>query len=195
MQGYLLRRHGYRRLLVGLGLSLALLTAPAIALPAQPTATPLTTHGQRSRAVAATVQGIISYTHWPTPRQHLTLCVMADPAYADDLLNGSLRLADTTITAKKFDIDNPAAGGDCDIVYLGALTDEQRFVLFEHLASHPVLSIGESNPDCASGSMFCLRIGPTRVRFQINLDSVARSGVRVDPQVLMLPSRDNGMPK
>ena len=34
--------------------------------------------------------------------------------------------------------------------------------------------------------MFCLKIGPHGVSFDLNLDAVTRSGLRVDPKVLML---------
>jgi hypothetical protein len=49
-----------------------------------------------------------------------------------------------------------------------------------------VLTISEHNPSCTVGSMFCLNVDGERVTFEINLDAVARSGVRVHPNVLGL---------
>jgi hypothetical protein len=51
------------------------------------------------------------------------------------------------------------------------------------------LSISEADSSCSVGSMFCLRIKPGKVSFDVNLDSVARSGVRVHPSVLKLATR------
>ncbi|HFD6702485.1 TPA: YfiR family protein, partial [Salmonella enterica] len=36
------------------------------------------------------------------------------------------------------------------------------------------------------GSAFCLIINNDEVKFSVNLDSLAHSGVRVNPEVLML---------
>ncbi|MCO2146029.1 YfiR family protein, partial [Pseudomonas aeruginosa] len=37
--------------------------------------------------------------------------------------------------------------------------------------------------------MFCLNVGGPRITFEANLDSIARSGVRVHPSVLKLARR------
>ncbi|WP_234293130.1 YfiR family protein, partial [Klebsiella aerogenes] len=46
--------------------------------------------------------------------------------------------------------------------------------------------IAEQNTDCSFGSAFCLLINDDRVRFSVNLDVLTHSGVRVNPDVLML---------
>ncbi|HII3200232.1 TPA: YfiR family protein, partial [Enterobacter kobei] len=48
------------------------------------------------------------------------------------------------------------------------------------------LLISEQNPECVIGSAFCLIIERGQVRFSVNLDALSRSGVRVNPDVLML---------
>lgn len=175
--------------LCGFILALLALAAQTRSVPAQPVpAAVLSTRAERSQAVAKTVLGIISYTRWPATPNPLTLCVIAHPAYADDLLKDDLMVGETHLVVKKMDVNGPNLGSECSAVYLGALSDDQVGVLSKHLTGHPVLSISEANAACAAGSMFCLRIGRTRVTFRVNLDSVARSGVSVDPQVLLLSS-------
>jgi hypothetical protein len=177
----------------GFILALLAFVAQTRSVPAQPApAVVLATHAQRSHAVAKTVLGIISYTRWPATPNPLTLCVLARPVYADDLLKDELLVGSTHIVAKKMEIDDPAVATECNAVYLGTLSDNQRSSLFQHLTGHPVLSISEANTACAVGSMFCLRVGRTRVTFLVNLDSVSRSGVSVDPQVLLLSSPRQG---
>lgn len=180
--------------LCGFFLVLLAFVAQTRSVPAQPVpAAVLATHAERSHAVAQTVLGIISYTHWPAAPNPLTLCVVAHPVYADDLLEDDLMVGGTHVVTKEMDAGDPGMGTQCNAVYFGTLPDNQDVALSQHLTGHPVLSISEANATCAAGSMFCLRIGRTRVTFRVNLDSVARSGVSVDPQVLLLSSPKQGV--
>jgi hypothetical protein len=79
-------------------------------------------------------------------------------------------------------------------VYIGKLTGDERSQLFASLTGRPVLSISESDDQCAVGSLFCLRVTDDQVSFEVNLDSVARSGVRIHPSVLQLSRRKSAAP-
>jgi len=59
----------------------------------------------------------------------------------------------------------------------------------EQNSGRPVLSISEADDLCTVGSLFCLRVNDEQVTFEVNLDSVARSGVRIHPSVLQLSRR------
>lgn len=143
--------------------------------------------GRRTHAVTDVVLSIISYTQWPVSLPQLQLCVLAKPLYAGELLSGVSTSDGKKIVARTMTINDPHLGRDCNVVYLGAVTEAQRLEIFERLSGHPVLSISDANATCAVGSMFCLYVDDAgKVRFKINLDSVARSGVRVDPHVLLL---------
>lgn len=146
---------------------------------------PLETPAQRSAAIATTVAGIISYTRWPADPRPINLCVMAKPMYAAGLLKDN-RIAGREIAARVMEIGDPEAPSTCNILYLGALPEKDRLALFSSLAGHPILTISETDPACNAGSMFCLRFEPDRIGLQMNLDSIARSGVHVDPHVLLL---------
>ena len=74
-------------------------------------------------------------------------------------------------------------------MYIGELSVDERSRLFASLMGHPVLSISEGGDQCTVGSLFCLRVGDEQVSFEVNLDSVARSGVRIHPSVLQLSRR------
>lgn len=77
----------------------------------------------------------------------------------------------------------------CDALYIGKLDQGQRDRLFQRIGGHPVLSISEADDPCTVGSLFCLRVRDQQVTFEVNLDSVARSGVRIHPSVLQLSRR------
>jgi hypothetical protein len=142
----------------------------------------------RDAAVRQVVLGIISFTHWPTPPPRLRLCVTGRPDYAQGLVD-TLQVGSTPLDVQRIGFDDPAIGAACDVVYFGDLSDDERQQVRAAVAGHPVLTISEHNPSCTAGSMFCLNVDDERITFDINLDAVARSGVRVHPNVLKLARR------
>lgn len=62
----------------------------------------------------------------------------------------------------------------------------KQLELISQYQGRALLLISEQNPECAIGSAFCLITEQNQVRFSVNLDALTRSGVRVNPDVLML---------
>jgi len=157
----------------------------ATATPASPTGPAISSH---DTAVRQVVLGIISFTRWPTTPVRLHLCVTGRPDYARGLTD-TLQAGSTLLDVQRVRFDDPSLGMACDVVYLGALSNDERARVRAALAGHPVLTIAEHDPSCTAGGMFCLDVDGDRVSFDINLDAVARSGVRVHPNVLNLARR------
>ncbi|UVK99442.1 MULTISPECIES: YfiR family protein [Pseudomonas] len=174
-------------LLAGL---LCLLTGVAFAQPE----TALSKADQRARSVTQVVLGILSYARWPVEPQQLRLCVVGPTEYTDDLVKGATQATGRPVTVRRLLADNPAIAGECDAVYIGKLTSDERSRLFASLTGRPVVSISEGGDQCTVGSLFCLRVGDEQVSFEVNLDSVARSGVRIHPSVLQLSRRKPAAP-
>ncbi|ODP33641.1 hypothetical protein A9762_17780 [Pandoraea sp. ISTKB] len=161
--------------------------------------------GTREANVRQVVLGIVSFTRWPTPPAKVRLCVIGNTDYARDLLtppagqaSGNTSNTGNAGVAPPVDVQRvsatePAIGSLCDALYLGAVSDTERRAVLAALAGHPVLTISERNDSCTLGTMFCLNVDTDRVTFDINLDTVARSGVRVHPNVLKL-ARKPGTP-
>ncbi|KVH61638.1 hypothetical protein WS89_13110 [Burkholderia sp. MSMB1072] len=139
-------------------------------------------------AVRQVVLGIISFTRWPTTPVRLHLCVTGRPDYARGLTD-TLQAGSTLLDVQRVRFDDPALGMACDVVYLGTLSEGERTQVRAAVAGHPVLTISEHDPSCTAGGMFCLNVDGEHVSFDINLDAVARSGVRVHPNVLNLARR------
>ncbi|HHQ4563620.1 TPA: YfiR family protein, partial [Aeromonas veronii] len=101
-----------------------------------------------------------------------------------------------TVQVHRYEASDPAISDHCDVLYLGVLDEPTRIALFARLQGHPVLSISEYNHDCSTSSVFCLQTSPdsVRVRFKVNLDALALSGVRVHPAVLKLAHADKVVP-
>lgn len=168
-----------------LGLLALFVLAHAKADPVLPTATP----DRQADAVVQVVMGILSYSRWPVAPAPVRLCVVGNTAYANALLEGNTQLPGLTVRAGRVGVNSPALSNECEAVYIGATTANERQRIFERIAGRPVVNIVENDPECVVGSMFCLDIQATRVGFQVNLDSVARSGIRVHPSVLQLARR------
>jgi hypothetical protein len=174
-------------LLVGL---LWLLTSVAVAQPQAPTGMA----EQRAKSVTQVVLGILSYARWPLEPAQLRLCIVGPTEYTDDLVKGTTQATGRPVVVRRLLADNPAIVSECNAVYIGKLTADERSRLFAALIGHPVLSISEADDQCTVGSLFCLRVGDEQVSFEVNLDSVARSGVRIHPSVLQLSRRKSAAP-
>ncbi|MBV4550140.1 YfiR family protein [Pseudomonas sp. SWRI102] len=148
----------------------------------------------RAEAVAQVVMGILSYARWPVEPTQLQLCIVGPTQYTDDLVKGTIQATGRPVVVQRVLADHPGIPTDCNAVYIGQLTSDERARLFASLIGKPVLSISEGGDQCTVGSLFCLRVGDEQVSFEVNLDSVARSGVRIHPSVLQLSRRRPAAP-
>lgn len=149
---------------------------------------------QRAKSVTQVVLGILSYARWPVEPAQLRLCVVGPTEYTDDLVKGTTQATGRPVTVQRYLAETPSIVDACDAVYIGKLTSDERSRLFASLTGRPVLSISESDDQCTVGSLFCLRVSDDQVSFEVNLDSVARSGVRIHPSVLQLSRRKSAAP-
>lgn len=138
----------------------------------------------QDNAVREMVSGIISYTRWPSLNGKPTLCIFSSSAYVSTLQKGE---ADAwPYVPVMIQNEQEALTARCDVLYFGLEPPERQQEIIQQLSPRPLLTLSEQNPDCALGSAFCLQIRPQRVTFSVNLDALSRSGVRVNPDVLML---------
>ncbi|ANI30856.1 membrane protein [Yersinia entomophaga] len=140
----------------------------------------------RTDAATKMVLGIISYARWPVTPQVIRLCVVAPTNYAEGLFNPALMATQHPIKVERFPFASPAISSQCDAIYLGSATAEQRLELINRTQGHPILTISEDYSECATGSAFCLLVEDNQASFKVNMDALARTGVRVHPSVLQL---------
>ena len=183
------------RRLAAFALSLTLLTAtgrpalaghamPLLAMADMPLGATVAGDSRYASAAARTVRAIIEYTRWPAQAGPLTLCA-AGPTRRGGRLD-AVRLADGRAVQRREVAPVPSAIGGCQVLYIG---DVQPLVLRQLIAAargNGVLTIAEADPACRSQAMFCMVYEPRAVSFRMNLDAIARSGLRVDPRVLRL---------
>ena len=139
-------------------------------------------------AVRNIVTGIISYTRWPSLNGPPVLCVFASSPYATAFSqNAASSPSYKTVIVQN---EQDALTAQCNALYFGSETAELQQQITSLFQQKPLLTIAEQNSECIIGSAFCLRIQAERVTFSVNLDALSRSGVRVNPDVLML-ARNN----
>ncbi|MFV9710568.1 MULTISPECIES: YfiR family protein [unclassified Pantoea] len=130
------------------------------------------------------VSGIISFTQWTGLKQPPQLCIFSSARHLSLPDNASSAAATFTVAYLASAGDLPSHR--CDAVYFGDQTSQQQVDLIQQFKGRAVLTLAENNADCTRGAAFCLIFHPGHTLFSVNLDSLARSGVRVSPDVLLL---------
>lgn len=145
-------------------------------------------------SLAGIIEGIVHYTRWPTEASPIVLCVLGDAVGAAELLGaGALGSAQRPIILKRF-AASAAAARHCHAIYFASPEASRQRELLLKVAAEPILTIGDGAGFCSDGGMFCIEHPGAPVRFGANLDAIARSGLRTNPQVLWLarPRRGSG---
>ncbi len=144
--------------------------------------------------MAQVVLGISSYVRWPAPHAEILVCLVGATKYADALQDGLPASGSLRLRALRLNAPNAAALADCQALYIGALADAERERLYALIIGQPILAISEPIVPCSVANMFCLKLRDTQVSFDVNLDAIARSGLRVHPNALRIARRNGTQP-
>ncbi|WP_309368457.1 YfiR family protein [Rouxiella aceris] len=144
--------------------------------------------------VSKTVLGILSFSSWPSrpPPNTLRLCVIQPVTYAAGLVSSNKNITGKTLEVSTQLLNNATLSSSCDAIYSGLMTAEQQQNLYNSISGHAILTLSENDSACALANAFCLIINPGHIDFKLNLETLSRSGVRVNPNVLQLArGKDN----
>jgi len=147
---------------------------------------------RRPAEVAQVLFGIISYVRWPVARPEVRLCVVGAVRHGAAIVDTPASALGQRIRVKT--IPPASAGSDCDVLYLGALPNTERDALMTQVIGKPVLTVSEPGVACQVGTQFCLRLQEAQIGFEVNLDAIARSGLRVHPNALQIARRKGAQP-
>jgi hypothetical protein len=175
-----------RRLVVAIAAALLGLAGAARAGEAAAPSRPPATSDARPATVTSVVAGIVSYTRWPNDTKSIRVCTLGQGQGVDELLGAADLGAGPQGAPVRAASGVAKASTECDVVYVGALASPATRDLLQTTVGRPVLLIGEGREFCSDGGMFCLQPGQSAVRFAVNLDAIARSGLRVNPWVLRI---------
>ncbi len=115
------------------------------------------------------------------------MCVAGEAKYAGLLLGNTF--PGQRIQVQRVALDGTIFSSGCNILYLGAVNDVGREKLFWRLAGRPILTITEVSVPCGVSSMFCLKFQNDQLVYEVNLDAIGRSGLRLHPNVLLLAKK------
>ena len=146
---------------------------------------PMEPEGGRA-SVTTVVSGVIGYTRWPTPMSGIRVCAVGAGPGVDELAGRADSAASKVNMRVHVVSDSGDASNQCDVIYVGRLAGNAARELLQRTVGRPVLTIGEGTDFCTDGGMFCLLTDAVAARFTVNLDAVARSGLRVNPWVLRI---------
>lgn len=144
------------------------------------------TAGADRGALVTAVAGIVAYTRWPAESASIRLCTMGQGRGVDDLLRSAELGSPQRSVSVRATSNAAEAWKECDAVFVGHVGTGVSRELLQRSIGRPVLMLGEGSAFCADGGMFCLEPAAAAVRFQANLDAIARSGLRVNPLVLRI---------
>lgn len=140
-------------------------------------------HANTTQNIYSMTASILGYVKWNTTTP--SLCVIDNQALAQSF---DLSFKQKKLNFKVVSLSNTELNAQhCDAVFFteSSPTTEQR--LINHLKTPPALSFSNNNSDCEIGSVFCLYTSKQgRALFKVNLDSLARTKVHIDPRVLLL---------
>lgn len=137
-------------------------------------------------SAGAILVGILNYTAWPGESRLLQVCISRQATEAAAILaHVEQAKSGRPLRARAVEALLPLPA-DCDAVYFDGWELEAQRAALRSLAAKPVLTLGRGPDFCSDGGLFCLEPAANGLRFEVNLDAVARSGLRVNPLVLRL---------
>lgn len=138
-------------------------------------------------AAADIVHGVLSYSRWPTADGPVRLCLAGQSRLMARLDSATLPSGRRMVVSRHTLASLP--GGGCDALFVGGAGAGDLGRIARAASGAAVITMTDSDADCGSGFMICLRRSAGGMTFDMSIDAVSRSTVRIDPRVLMLATR------
>lgn len=134
----------------------------------------------------------VKFTQWKVAREgDRSLLVICTPGQR--LLDGQFTLLQgRPVGARTIQIRTgvePADWRACDLMYLTQEEADNVDVILRTLAALPVLTVGDFPDFVRMGGMIGLRLEDSRMRFDVNLVAVERTGLMLSSQMVQLAAR------
>jgi hypothetical protein len=140
------------------------------------------------RVKAAYLYRFLSYVEWPS-----AVFPRADAAYvigivnADDVAEELMKVAagrnvnNRPVTIRKLQVGDQLNG--THLLFIGKTERTRQRQLLKQWQARPVLLVTESEGALSQGSMINFRLVDDRVRFEISLDPVEKSGLKINSRM------------
>lgn len=172
-----------------MALCLALCLTPAIRLRAE-------TSPKEYEIKAAFIYRLTQFMEWPTnqfrsSQEPFLLCIAGQDPFGETI---DIVLKDQKIGARRIRIlrqSEPAAGThtNCHLLFLGANLAGETEKIISGLKTNAVLTIGEGDDFTKKGGHVRLYLQENKLRFEVNVAALERSGLKLHSQVMKLATR------
>lgn len=146
--------------------------------------------GGEYRVKAAFLLQFVKFAEWPPaalPAENdtLTLCVLGENPFGESLddLKGK-SAGGKRISVRHVPPVQNAKG--CHLLFISASEKGRLGPILKAIESVPLLTVGDTEGFAQKGVMINMYLEDERVRFEVNLQAVKRSGVRLDSRLLNL---------
>ncbi len=186
---------------VGRGVAVAVLLATG-ALPRVSAAMAQEAATRESRSLeydvkAAYLLNFTRYVQWPPsafahPDSPLVICVIGhDPfrSVLEQTVEGQVTDGHP-ISIRRRSLASDVGG--CHVAFIAPEPEDVHIPLVDQDAAPPILTVGEGTAFARRGGMIGLVIVDATVRFEVDLEAVRRSGLRLSSRVLALATRVYG---
>jgi hypothetical protein len=134
------------------------------------------------------------YVEWPEgtfagPADRIVICLMGENPFGnlleEDVKNKKVNGRELEIRETKSD---PGTAG-CHIVFIAFSEQRRMEEILARLAEKPILTVSDGESLADRGVMLGLTLREGRVRFEVNLISAKRAGLRLSSQLLKVAVR------
>lgn len=131
------------------------------------------------------------FVEWPpsafrTPQSPMTICFLGDDPvgrFLDDAIKGQ-SVEGRSLTVRR--VSQVPRDDSCQVAYLGGADRGKAEQVLDNIKGLPILTVGESSTGSDSGSVIVLLKEDNQIRFNINLDTADRSGLKISARLLRL---------
>lgn len=136
---------------------------------------------------AAYLLNFTRYVEWPAPRlpagSPLRLCLLGRDPFGEALAGLEGRQVNGHEVRLRT-VDGVETAGECHLVFIADSEERRVGLLLRGLAGRGVLTVSDIDGFAEAGGGIGLVVDERRVRFDINLTSVQREGLRASSQLL-----------
>lgn len=139
---------------------------------------------------AGFIYNFLKFTEWPftvqdSGPQNIILCIIGEDPFGEniDVLKGKTVGGKTLIV--KYSPTSTLLK-NCQAVFIAESERSQIQSLIDSIKALPILTIGDSEGFRQKGVMINMELDQEKIRFDINIKSARRAGLRIDPRLLKL---------
>ncbi len=171
-------------------LRLATITGACAASAALPNAHAQSPEVREYQIKAAFIYNFLKFVDWPRDAlpdgsETINICVLRDDPFADALES----IKGKTVKSRRVAVRRIEPGREletCQVVFIGSSEGKRLPRVIESLQGLNVLTVGEMDRFVELGGIINFFVQNNRLRFEINVNSAERAGLKLSSQLLSL---------